>query len=218
MLLALLAAARADVPDRGISWCRLNLWGARWICGIRHRVIGLENIPAAGLAAHRDVEAQLDLGDAGAHAVLSAARLRRQEGAAVDPVLRLGIRARVADHHRPQGRHGRDAADRDAGPRALRAGLLDRRLSRRHADSRRHARQYKTGGARLAIATRRARSCRSRTMPAICGRRAFSASGRGRSRLSIGKPIAPDGKDAQQLTAEVETWIEDEVARLGMPA
>ena len=28
------------------GWCALNLWGARWICGIRHRVIGLENIPA----------------------------------------------------------------------------------------------------------------------------------------------------------------------------
>ena len=27
------------------SWCRTNLWGARWICGIRHRVVGAENIP-----------------------------------------------------------------------------------------------------------------------------------------------------------------------------
>ena len=91
--------------------------------------IGAENIPVD--AAHRDVEAQLDVGDAGAHAVLSAARLRRQEGAPVDPVLRLGIRARVADHDRPQGRHRRDAADRGAGPRAVPAGLLDRRLSRK---------------------------------------------------------------------------------------
>ncbi len=33
-----------------------------WICGIRHRVIGAENIPDD--AAHRDVEAQLDVGDA----------------------------------------------------------------------------------------------------------------------------------------------------------
>ena len=35
--------------------------------------------------------------------------------------------------------------------------------------------------------------------------------------ISFGSPIAPDGKDAQQLTAEVETWIENEVARLGKP-
>jgi 1-acyl-sn-glycerol-3-phosphate acyltransferase len=35
--------------------------------------------------------------------------------------------------------------------------------------------------------------------------------------ISFGKPIAPEGKDPQQLTTEVETWIEDEVARLGRP-
>src|SRR5690349_11567266 len=27
------------------GWCWLNLFAARWICGIRHRVIGVENIP-----------------------------------------------------------------------------------------------------------------------------------------------------------------------------
>ena len=26
------------------NWCAINLWAARWICGIRHRVIGLENV------------------------------------------------------------------------------------------------------------------------------------------------------------------------------
>src|SRR2546430_12806207 len=28
-----------------IVWCGTNLLAARWICGIRHRVIGAENIP-----------------------------------------------------------------------------------------------------------------------------------------------------------------------------
>ncbi len=28
------------------SWCGVNLWGAKWICGIRWRVDGLANIPA----------------------------------------------------------------------------------------------------------------------------------------------------------------------------
>jgi 1-acyl-sn-glycerol-3-phosphate acyltransferase len=36
--------------------------------------------------------------------------------------------------------------------------------------------------------------------------------------ISFGRPIAPDGKDAQQLTSEVENWIETEVARLGKPS
>src|SRR3982751_2323674 len=26
-------------------WCALNLWAARWICGIRSHVIGEENVP-----------------------------------------------------------------------------------------------------------------------------------------------------------------------------
>jgi hypothetical protein len=35
--------------------------------------------------------------------------------------------------------------------------------------------------------------------------------------ISFGKPIPPDGKDAQTLMREAETWIEAEVARLGDP-
>jgi 1-acyl-sn-glycerol-3-phosphate acyltransferase len=36
--------------------------------------------------------------------------------------------------------------------------------------------------------------------------------------LSIGAPIAPAGRDAAELTREVEEWIEREVARIGVPA
>jgi hypothetical protein len=36
--------------------------------------------------------------------------------------------------------------------------------------------------------------------------------------MTIGAPISPAGKDPAQLTQEVERWIEDEVARLGVPA
>src|SRR5438477_13162485 len=30
-----------------IVWCGTNLLAARWICGIRHRMIGAENIPGS---------------------------------------------------------------------------------------------------------------------------------------------------------------------------
>ena len=136
------------------SWCRTNLWGARWICGIRHRVVGAENISVD--AAHRDVEAQLDVGDARAHAVLSAARLRRQEGAPVDPVLRLGLRARVADHHRPQGGHRCDAADRGAGPRAVSrraSGSSSIRKARASAPARGPSTRPAARGSRIELAT-----------------------------------------------------------------
>src|SRR5690242_11293005 len=105
------------------AWCAIVLWGARWICGMRTEIVG---------RAHRDVQAQLDVGDPRADEVPPAARLRGEEGAPLDPVLRLGLRARVADYHRSQGRHRRDAADRAAGARAVHARLLDRGVSRRH--------------------------------------------------------------------------------------
>jgi hypothetical protein len=35
--------------------------------------------------------------------------------------------------------------------------------------------------------------------------------------MTIGAPISPDGKEAAQITQEVETWIENEVARLSVP-
>jgi len=36
--------------------------------------------------------------------------------------------------------------------------------------------------------------------------------------LSIGPSISPDGRDIATLSAEIEAWIEGEVARLGAPA
>jgi hypothetical protein len=35
--------------------------------------------------------------------------------------------------------------------------------------------------------------------------------------VSIGPPIRPVGDDMQRLIGEVESWIENEVARLGDP-
>jgi hypothetical protein len=35
--------------------------------------------------------------------------------------------------------------------------------------------------------------------------------------VSIGPPIRPEGDDMQRLIGEVESWIENEVARLGNP-
>jgi len=36
--------------------------------------------------------------------------------------------------------------------------------------------------------------------------------------MTIGAPISPAGKDPATLNQEVEAWIEDEVARLGVPS
>jgi 1-acyl-sn-glycerol-3-phosphate acyltransferase len=77
--------------------------------------------------------------------------------------------------------------------------------------------KYKTGGARLATelgvpVLPVAHNAGYLWPKGVFGKRP------GTLTISFGKPIAPDGKDAQTLTREVERWIEAEVTRLGVPS
>ena len=68
------------------------------------------------------------------------------------PFFGWGFALRVADHDRPQGRHRRDAADRDAGPRALPRRASGSSIYPEGTRIRAGTRaKYKTGGARLAL-------------------------------------------------------------------
>ena len=76
--------------------------------------------------------------------------------------------------------------------------------------------RYKTGGARLAVSLGApivpvAHNAGYLWPKGVLGKRP------GVITVSIGPTISPEGKDMQQLTTEVETWIENEVARLGNP-
>src|SRR5438477_11598270 len=76
--------------------------------------------------------------------------------------------------------------------------------------------KYKTGGARLAIGMDRP------ILPVAHNAGYIWPKGRwgktaGTITISIGRPIPSTGRDAIDLTAEVEKWIEAEVARLGDP-
>ena len=76
--------------------------------------------------------------------------------------------------------------------------------------------KYKTGGARLAIelgvpVLPIAHNAGYLWPKGVLGKRA------GIVTVSIGAPISTAGKDMQELTSEVEIWIENEVARLGNP-
>ena len=76
--------------------------------------------------------------------------------------------------------------------------------------------KYKTGGARLAIALGVpilpvAHNAGYLWPKGVLGKRPGTVT------ISFGPPIRPEGKTAQGLNAEVEAWIENEVARLGIP-
>jgi 1-acyl-sn-glycerol-3-phosphate acyltransferase len=75
---------------------------------------------------------------------------------------------------------------------------------------------YKSGGARLAIAlgipiVPVAHNAGYLWPKGVLGKRAGTVT------VSIGPPIRPVGDDMQRLIGEVESWIENEVARLGNP-
>ena len=236
-------AALPAVPDRrhaalrGARWCSL-FWlprvpryrmAARWCRDQRHgRARDLRD-PLAGRGprersadtraapAHRDVQAQLDVGDAGAQPVLPAACLRGQEGAPVDPVLRLG-RSRSPRRSRSTATPAPTRWSRSStqGRERFAQGfwiVIYPEGTRIRAGTRA---KYKTGGARLAIAHERAGHAgrAQRGLPLAQGRVGQAA---GTHHHDHRRADLADGQGPVELTAEVEHWIEAEVARLGVP-
>ncbi|MDR1529300.1 MAG: 1-acyl-sn-glycerol-3-phosphate acyltransferase [Burkholderiales bacterium] len=198
-----------------LIWPRLNLWAARWFCGIRHRVIGLENLPDLVMP----------------HIVLSK-HSSTWEVLCVPLVMPrpLCFVAKKELLSIPFFGWGLALAkpitiDRSAGGAAM--GQIYTQGEARMQEgfwvilfpegtrvSPEQKSRYKTGGARLAATLRVpvipvAHNAGYLWPRGIFGKRA------GLITLSIGKPISPDGKEPQQLMNEVETWIEAEVKRLG---
>jgi predicted metal-dependent hydrolase len=210
---ALLLAAADSAYKMAASWCAVILFG---------RALDLRDPLSDGRprehpvdAAHRAVEAQLDLGDARAHAILSASRVCGEEGAPVDSFLRLGLQARLADHDRSEP--GTDAMQQIAVQGRERFGKgfwivlypKERGFRRGRAQSTRPA-------VHASLSSSASRWCRSRTTRVICGPKACSAKSRHAHRIDR-KAHSVAGRDAQTLMADVENWIENEVARLGKP-
>ena len=204
------------VPMYGIaaSWCRVNLWGARWICGIRFRMIGAENIPSTPhivLSKHSSTWETLAL----TQFFPPLAYVAKKEllsipffgwGFALASPITIDRSAgtdamqQIASQGRERFSQGFWIVFYPEGTR-IRAGQRGK---------------YKTGGARLAIELDApvlpiAHNAGYLWPKGLFGKRS------GTLTVSIGKPIAASGKDPQTLMAEVEDWIEAEVARLGRP-
>ncbi len=195
-------------------WCRSNVWAARLICGIRFEVIGRENVPATAhlvLSKHSSTFETVALNYVffpisfvakrellwlpffgWAFALASPITIDRSAGSqALQQMVEQG-RERLAKGFWivifPEGTRIR------AGTRA----------------------KYKTGGARLAIGMDRpivpvAHNAGYLWPKGVWGKTA------GTITISVGPAIAATGREPGELTAEVERWIEAEVARLGDP-
>lgn len=197
------------------NWCHVVLLGARAFCGVRWRVIGAENLPKTPhvvMSKHSSTWETLALNlylpplafvakrellkipfFGWGFALASPITIDRSKGS--------DAMEQIAEQGRERFAQGFWIVIYPEGTR-IRAGTRAK---------------YKTGGARLAAAL---------DVPVLpvahnagwlwpkgsIGKHA------GEVTMVFGKPIASRGKDPAALTAEVEAWIEAEVARLGVPA
>lgn len=201
-----------------IGWCWLNLVGARSICGIHHRVIGADNIPSgAGVAPHIVMSKHSSTWETLALNFLfpPLAFVAKKELLSIpffgwafklaSPITidrKAGKNAmeQITEQGRERFQQGFWIAVYPEGTR-IRAGTRAR---------------YKTGGARLAIELNVPMVPVAHNAGYLWPKGTFGKRP-GTITVSIGPPIRPGVKTLQQLTSEVETWIENEVARLGIP-
>ena len=196
-------------------WCRMSLLGARFICGVRWRVEGLDRLPRTPhvvMSKHSSTWETLALNIW----LPPLAFVAKQE------LLKLpffGWGFALASPLTIDRKAGRDAMEQivEQGRERFAQGfwiVVYPEGTRIRAGTRG---RYKTGGARLATAL---------DVPILpvahnagwLWPKGTVAKRAGEITLVFGTPIVSRGKDPAALTAEVETWIEAEVARLGAPA
>ena len=195
-------------------WCAINLWAARWICGIDSRVIGDENVPTTPhivACKHSSTWETLFL----TRLLPPLAYVAKKELLAL-PF--FGWAFRLASPITIDRKAGQDAMVQisEQGRQRFAQGFwiilypegtripVNRRV------------RYKTGAARLAIDMQVpilpiAHNAGWLWPKGAMGKRPGTVT------LSIGKPIAPGSMTAAELMLAVETWIEGEVQRLGSP-
>jgi 1-acyl-sn-glycerol-3-phosphate acyltransferase len=197
------------------SWCRANLWAARWICGIRWRVIGREHVPTTPhivMSKHSSTWETLALN----LYFPPLAFVAKKELLSI-PFFGWGFK--LASPITIDRKAGKDAMEQIAEQGRERFGqgfwiVVYPEGTRIRVG---HRARYKTGGARLACALPApilpvAHNAGYLWPKGLFGKRP------GTITLSIGPSISPAGKDVATLAQEVEDWIEGEVARLGVPA
>lgn len=198
-----------------IVWVRLQIWAARWLLGIRNEVIGWDNLPtdarapAILLAKHQSTWETFALPAMMPHPLAFVFKrellyipffgwaLGRLDMIHIDRAKRAQAFQKVVEQGRALLQRGVWVIMFPEGTRVPRGAVG----------------QYKTGGARLAVAT---------GVPVIpiavtsgrCWPRRAIVKRPGTVVFSIGKPIASVGRDPDDLMREVRDWIEAEMRRL----
>jgi 1-acyl-sn-glycerol-3-phosphate acyltransferase len=200
-----------------VGWLRAAVHGARWICGIRWRIQGMENVPTAADARRAVLLApkHQSTWETFAFPVLMPHPLAyvfkrellyipffgwamaRMDMIHIDRSKRTEAWNRVAEQGRRLFAQGVWVIMFPEGTRTPRGGQG----------------VYKSGATRLAIATGTPIVPIAATSARCWPRKSFLLRP-GVVDISIGRPIPSEGREADELMREVETWIEAEMRRL----
>jgi 1-acyl-sn-glycerol-3-phosphate acyltransferase len=200
-----------------VGWLRVVIWGARAICGVRHRVQGLENVPSASderatvllAPKHQSTWETFALPTLMPHPLCYVFKrellwipffgwaIGRLDMVHIDRSRRAEAWARVAEQGQRYMAQGNWVIMFPEGTRTPRGGQGT----------------YKHGAARLAVATGAPVVPIAVTSGRCWPRKSFLLRP-GVIDVSIGRPIPVEGREPDELTREVEAWIEAEMRRL----
>lgn len=200
-----------------VGWLRVAIWGARWICGVRWRVQGMENVPTAAAATqavllapkHQSTWETLALPTLMPHPLAFVFKkellaipffgwaMGRLDMVHIDRNRRTEAWNKVAEQGRRLFSQGVWVIMFPEGTRTPRGGQG----------------QYKAGASRLAI-TAGVPVVPIAVNSAVCWPRKSFLLRPGTIDISIGAPIPSAGRDADELMREVEGWIEAEMRRI----
>ncbi len=197
-------------------WLRLAIGGARVICGVKHRIIGIENLSAADrsgpvilLPKHQSTWETFAFPGLMPHPLCYVFKrellyipffgwaMARMDLIHIDRSKRTEAWAKVAEQGRRYMAQGNWVIMFPEGTRTPRGGQGT----------------YKVGGTRLAVETGRPVVPIAVTSARCWPRKSFVLRP-GVIDVSIGVPIPSTGRQPDELMREVEAWIEGEMRRL----
>ena len=200
-----------------VGWLRLAMWGCRTICGVRTRVVGIENVPSAADAKgavllapkHQSTWETFALPTLMPHPL---AYVFKRELLYI-PFFGWAM-ARLDMIHIDRSRRA-EAWNKVAaqGRRLFSEGVWVIMFPEGTRTPRGSQGTYKSGAARLAVTTGVPIVPIAHSAARCWPRRSFLVRP-GVVEVSIGPPIATAGRDPDEVIREVEHWIEAEMRRL----
>ena len=195
-----------------MMWLRMAIWGARVICGVRHRIHGWENLPDSKIILapkHQSTWETFAFPTLMPHPLCYVFKrelllipffgwaIGRLDMIHIDRSRRAEAWAKVATQ----------------GQRFMAQGSWVIMFPEGTRTPRGSQGPYKAGATRLAIATDTPVVPIAVTSARCWPRRSFVLRP-GVIDISIGRPIAPAGREPDEMMREVERWIEAEMRRL----